>query len=367
MMRGPLGGMVRGDLATLPLYAAEGVSCAIDLSDNTNLWGAPPSALEVIRSSDASSFARYPALYSEPLRAHLLDYVGLGANDALDTVTGCGSDDVLDSAMRIFNGEGARIAYSAPTFSMIPVFAQLNGLHAVAIPFMANLDIDAERLVDAAADITYLCSPNNPTASAATRDAIEYVVQNARGMVILDEAYAEFAPETFVDLVTRHEHLLVTRTFSKAFGLAGLRIGFGVASRELAHLVARARGPYKVSTVAERAAMAVLRPGPDGLDWVRDHATLAVTNRDRLIAALSSRGITTLPSAANFVLAPMPDAVAVSRDLVARGILVRIISGLPMDPAALATGNGLGLRIGVGPLEMMQSLLAAFDEVRPCV
>jgi len=121
-----------------------------------------------------------------------------------------------------------------------------------------DLDIDAERLVDARAAITYLCTPNNPTATAATRAAVEHVVEHATGVVIIDEAYGEFAPERFADLVSAHERVLITRTFSKAFGLAGLRVGFGFGSRDLTRLVARARGPYKVNAMAERAVRAAL-------------------------------------------------------------------------------------------------------------
>jgi histidinol-phosphate aminotransferase len=356
----------RRGVNTLPLYTTEAASCAIDLSDNTNLWGAPPAALRVVSDRRTDSLSRYPSLYSDPLRAELLDYVGLGSDDAFGVVTGCGSDDVLNATMSAFGGEDSTIAFSAPTFSIIPVLARLNGLRPLSIPFTTELDIDAERIVDAGARVTYLCTPNNPTATPASRAAVEFVVRNAKGIVILDEAYAEFAPETFVELIRGREHLLVTRTFSKAFGLAGLRVGFGVGSRTITRLVARARGPYKVNSVAEAAVRAVLTERADGLDWVNDHVRQAIVNREQLIPALSERGLHSLPSAANFVLVPTPSAVSIAKALVTRGIQVRVVSGLPDQPAALAAGAGTGLRIGIGPWEMMQSLLDALDEILPC-
>jgi histidinol-phosphate aminotransferase len=367
MSNGPaVTSFAREGVTSLPLYSTEASPCAIDLSDNTNLWGAPPAALQVVRDVRTESLSRYPSLYSEPLRDLLLEYVGLGTADDFGVVTGCGSDDVLNSAMCAFGGESASIAFSAPTFSMIPVLARLNGLRPLPVPFTAELDIDAERLVEAGARVTYLCSPNNPTATAASRAAVEYVVRNSKGIVILDEAYAEFAPETFLNLVRESEHLLVTRTFSKAFGLAGLRVGFGVGSRAITRLVSRARGPYKVNAVAEATVRAVLAESATGVDWVMEHARHAVANRERLIPLLAQRGVQVVPSAANFVFAPTPNAVAISRALVARGILVRVVSGLPGNPPPLAAGRGTGLRIGIGPWEMMQPLLDALDEILPC-
>jgi histidinol-phosphate aminotransferase len=352
----------RSDVSTLPLYAPDATPCAIDLSDNTNLWGAPPAALDAIRSAECASVSRYPALYSEPLRDLLLRHVGLGQDSACDVITGCGSDDVLDSAMRAFSVSGASLAYSTPTFSMIPVLARLTGLRPAPIPFAENFDIDAERLVDTHAEVTYVCTPNNPTATIASRTAVEYVVRNATGIVILDEAYAEFAPETFVDLLEENERLLITRTFSKAFGLAGLRVGFGVGSSEITRLVARARGPYKVNALAERAVHAALSSHVGGRDWVATHAALVIENRNRLVAELAQRGLTALPSFANFVLVPSPDALRVSRELATRGILVRVITGLPEVPTALGNAKGTALRIGVGPWDMMRELLTALDE-----
>jgi histidinol-phosphate aminotransferase len=357
--------LAQPDVAGLPLYATDSTACAVDLSDNTNLWGAPPAALRAVAAADAA-LSRYPSLYSAHLRDELLRYLGLERIPGIGAVTGCGSDDVIDSTMRAFGAPGDQVAFSAPTFTMIPVFARLNGLVPVALPLTADFDVDAERLVDTRAKITYLCTPNNPTATAYSRAAVEYVVANAHGIILLDEAYAEFAAESFVDLVGRSERLIVARTFSKAFGLAGLRVGFGVGSRGLTELVERARGPYKVNAMAERAALGALGTEPDGLPWVRERVTLAIANRERLVRALHQLGLIALPSAANFVLVPTSRAPELFRALRARGVLVRCFAGLPQDLEPLAASGGAALRIGVGPWEMMQSLLDALAEALPC-
>jgi histidinol-phosphate aminotransferase len=351
--------LARAEVRALPLYAPDLAECAVDVSDNTNLWGAPPAARRALAEAPGAALARYPSLYSTPLRGAVLRYVGLDGAGGTGVVTGCGSDDVIDSTMRAFGAPGDRIAFSAPSFSMIPTFARLNGLDPVSIPLTARFDVDAERLVHIGAKITYLCTPNNPTATALSREAVEYVAAHASGIVLLDEAYAEFAPETLVGLVTRFERLIVTRTFSKAFGLAGLRVGYGVGGTEVVGMVERARGPYKVNALAERAVLAALVESDDALGWVRAHAALAVENRERLAAGLRALGLAPLPSAANFVFVPTARARLIARGLRERGVLVRAFSGLPMDLAPLAASEGAALRIGVGPWEMMQTVLDA--------
>jgi histidinol-phosphate aminotransferase len=192
---------------------------------------------------------------------------------------------------------------------------------------------------------------------------VEFVVANASGIVLIDEAYAEFAPEVFVDLVAQNERVVIARTFSKAFGLAGLRVGYGVGTNDVVRLIERARGPYKVNTLAERTVLAAIEESPDGLGWVRDHAALAVANRARLIAALEQLGLTVLPSAANFIMVPMQRAAEVSREMAKRGVLVRGFTAIPRDLTVFAESNGAALRIGVGPWEMMQTLLDVLREV----
>jgi len=355
--------LARADVRALTLYSPDTSECAVDLSDNTNLWGPPPAALRIITSASRASVARYPSLHCEALGRALLRYTGLGGIASARVVTGCGSDDVIDSTMRAFGSAGDRVAFSAPTFSMVPVFAALNGLEPVSVPLTEHFDLDVERLIDVGAKITYLCTPNNPTATALSREAVEFVAARAQGIVLLDEAYAEFAPETFVDLVGRHDRLLVTRTFSKAFGLAGLRVGYGVGTTDIVALVQRARGPYKVNTLAERAALASLDDTDEGVRWVRAHAALAVDHRTRLAAALVALGLTPLPSAANFIFIPTAQASSIAQQLRERGILVRLLTDLPRELGCLADSGGKALRIGVGPWEQMQALLDALAEV----
>ena len=341
----------RESYRAIPLYSPGVEYCAIDLSDNTNLWGPPPAALRAIAETAAThteSVARYPALYSHALKGLVADYAGVAPEEI---VTGCGSDDVIDSAFRALADPGDAVAHPAPSCSMVPTFARMSGLVPVAVPLRGDdWDVDADALLATGARIIYLCSPNNPTGTVASREAIMTVVERAPGVVILDEADAEFADEAFVARAPGWERVLVTRTMSKAFGLAGLRFGYGVGSAALVREVEKARGPYTVSAVAERAVAAALT---EDLAWVREHARLAREIRDRFAAELRASGLRVLPSAANFVMIPTDRARDLARALTRSGVSVRLLTDLPVV--------GDALRVGVGPWEMMQ---LALDSIR---
>lgn len=353
----------------IALYAPGTAPCAVDVSDTVNLWGAPPAALEALRDAAVTAMvAHYPALYNADLKAPLAAYAGVPA-DAV--VTGCGSDDVLDCAMRAFARPGGLVAHAAPTFSMVPVYARANGMTPVGIPLAGDdYAVDADALVATNADVIYLCSPNNPTATAVSRDAVRHVVEHARGLVILDEAYAEFIAadataqaEVFTPEAPAWGRVLVLRTLSKAFGLAGLRVGYGVGHPAVVREVEKARGPFKVTFPAERAGLAALGTGDGGLAWVQAHARLAVAQRERLLAGLRALGLTPAPSAANFVFVPVPRARAVAAQLRARGVGVRTFAGMPTVVPALAATDGEGLRLAVGPDDVQHALLDVLGAV----
>ena len=170
--------------------------------------------------------------------------------------------------------------------------------------------------------------------------------------MLVDEAYGEYSGQTAVGLLQRAPQLLVTRTLSKAFGLAGLRVGYGLAAPEVVQVLEKVRGPYKVNALGERAALAALR---EDEPWVRRHVEEALGIRVRLRTALGALGLRPLPSAANFLCVPVPDSAALGKALLARGIKVRVLRSLP--------GIGDAFRVGVGPWDQMERLLSALREV----
>lgn len=336
---------------TAPLRYEPGPAAAVDLGDNTNLWGAPPAARAALAAASTPAISRYPSPYGDRLKAAAAGYLGVRPDQV---VTGCGSDDVLDAAIRSAAEPGQRLVFSAPTFSMIPAFAGISRLKPVAVPFRADWDIDAERLVAAHGAVTYLCAPNNPTATGISREAIEFVVAQAKGLIIIDEAYAEYAGVSAIDLLERSDRVLVVRTLSKAFGLAGLRVGYAAGASALVERIEAARGPYKVSVASEAAAVAALT---EDRDWMMARVAETLALRARLVAAVaSSPDCVLLPSQANFVLAvPRPGSPGAIRALAerlrARDITGRFFPALP--------GIGDALRLTIGPWEMVTPVIEA--------
>ena len=324
---------MRRAYADVQLYANERPPCAIDLSDNTNLWGMPPAA-SAAAAAALGSATRYPGTYATELKTAIAEYIGVTPDMV---ATGCGSDDVLDSAFRALAEPGERVAYPEPTFPMAPTFARMNALVPLAIPMTPSWDVAPAAFLASDARVTYLCSPNNPNGRSLSRPSVEDIVGQSNGYVIIDEAYAEFADRSDVDLLARSNRLVITRTLSKAFGLAGLRVGYAVGAPSVIAEIEKSRGPYKVSRVAERAAIAALT---DDRPWVAEHIALARENRRRF-----QRDMVTLESDANFVFVPRPSAADVARRLRENGIAVRAFEN--------------GIRITIGPWHLMQACIDA--------
>lgn len=345
--------IARAGLERIPAYAPPALeSLTLDLRDNVNLWGAPPSALAVLRAAEATALTQYPTVSATPLTVALAARLGVAPDEVL---AGCGSDDLIDACFRAVAAPGERVALGEPSFSMVPRFARLNGLEPVGVPLRPDGAMDVDGLLATGARIIYLCSPNNPTGTVTPEAEIRRLVANAPGIVVVDEAYAEFADvRDWRAEAPAMGRVLVLRTFSKAWGLAGLRVGVGVGSRDLVDAVVRSRGPYKVNALAERAATAALR---DDEAWMRATAAEAAACRARLDAAARGLpGVTPWRSEGNFVFWQLAqDAQGVAARFAAHGIGVRALSGLP--------GIGEAIRIGVAPWSQLQRVVSLLPEV----
>jgi histidinol-phosphate aminotransferase len=333
----------------LRAYDVDPTPCDITLADNTSPFGAPPAALRAIAAAVGARLAAYPSTYSRELREGIAAYVGVAPDEIM---VGCGSDEIMSCAFRALGEPGDRVAYMDPTFVMAKVFATSNSLVPVAVPLTARCDADADALVAARAPITYVCTPNNPTGLPMAASTLEQVLRDAAGLVFVDEAYAEFAGSNLAGAAPAHGRSLVFRTFSKAFGLAGMRIGFAVGARPLIAELEKARGPFTVTALGERAALAAVT---EDLGWVREGVARIVSARERFIAALRGAGLAPLDSAANFVLLPVSDSRTAQGALRDRGILVRHFVDLP--------GIGDALRISIADWGVMERVLAAVLDV----
>lgn len=340
--------VARAALAHLRPYVADDPPAPIHLADNTNLFGAPPTALRVIAAAGADALAQYPTSSGPELREAIASYLGIEPNEV---VIGCGGDDVIDCAFRALCDPGDRLAFPDPTFVMARYFAITNNLVPCLIPVRADGTADTDALLEAGASLTYICAPNNPTGLQPPVSDLRAVLDHAKGIVMIDEAYAEFAGETLAREVVTHGRAIIVRTFSKAFGLAGLRVGYAVGAPSLMQELEKARGPFAVSTIAMRAATAAIT---DDLAWVRARVVDAIAAREELVRVLRSHGFAPFPSAGNFLLVPVADARATAQRLAQRGISVRPFSRL--------TTIGDAIRMTVPPRDVMQRVVAALAE-----
>jgi histidinol-phosphate aminotransferase len=242
---------------------------------------------------------------------------------------------------------------------MASIFARINGLEVRRVGLTRDFGLDADALLATGARVIYICSPNNPTGNAFDRESIERVIRAAPGVVILDEAYAEFmGGGLFLRSAPSYENLLVVRTLSKAFGLAGARVGYAAGNTALVSAVEKSRGPYKVSAQAERAALAALK---EDHDWIAGRIDEVRANRERFVTALERLGLAPLASDANFVLVPVRDAAALAQRL-RRGDG----SGVAVRPFVALPGIGDAVRITIGPWRMMEAALSALEEAIQC-
>jgi histidinol-phosphate aminotransferase len=343
----------REDYATLTAYDPGRRPVEVDLSDNTNLWGPSPAAMAVLQGAQPDQLSRYPSVYAGDLKESVSRLFGVPEENV---TTGCGSDGLLDAAFRASTLPPGGMSYPGPSFSMVEAFARMNGLEARSVPWSRAME-NPGKLLQGGPALVYLCSPNNPTGATVSRSWLEDLLAavGERGpLVILDEAYADFSDDSFLQDAVASERLLVLRTMSKLYGLAGLRVGFGVGPKPLVTEVEKSRGPYQISQLSETAAVAALED-PSG--WREDIVVQTVTNRERLRMELEARGLKPLPSSGNFLLLPVEpaDPRAVNNALRAGGVAVRPFPHLPEVGGAL--------RVSIGPWSLMARFLAALDAV----
>jgi histidinol-phosphate aminotransferase len=336
----------------IELYEPGRAPIEIDLSDNTNLFDVAPSARAVLSEMPLSAITRYPSVFAKGLKQVLAQKHGVGIENI---TTGCGSDDLIDSAFRAFCEPGDRIAWPSPTFGVIATFARMNAASQTPIASGPKFDVDIDGLIAARAQVTYVCSPNNPTGNVVSADQIGKLDRDLEGLLLLDEAYADFGNADYAAFAADSARTVSLRTLSKAHGLAGLRVGYAIGPAEWILEIEKSRGPYKVGGVAEALASRVISTDRE---WVARVIERTRENRTRLAAGIAQLGLVQWPSHGNFILIQLPDgytATATNTALRQHGVAVRPFEALPL--------GGECIRVTVGPWNMMERFLAAMKMV----
>ncbi|MDQ2813965.1 MAG: histidinol-phosphate transaminase [Actinomycetota bacterium] len=348
---------VRDDLAGLHPYGAPQIDVPVRLNTNENPY--PPSPRMVRAVADAVAQAaltlnRYPDRDAVELRKDLADYLGHDLT-ARHLWAANGSNEVIQQLLQAFGGPGRQAFGFDPGYSMHSLIARVTCTSWVSVPRDEGFALDPARAARAVAGarphLVFLTSPNNPTGTAAPLDVIEAVCDAAPGIVVIDEAYAEFAREgtrSALSLLPHYPQLVVTRTMSKAFAMAGARIGYLAAAPDLVEQLLIVRLPYHLSAVTQAVARAALALASEPL------ATVGVlrAERDALVGWLRQRGLEVADSDANFVLFGQFDSRRdIWQGLLDRGVLVREV------------GPPRWLRVTVGTPPEMAAFRSALDEV----
>ncbi len=297
----------------------------IRLASNENPLGPSPLAVkEAFEALKASHL--YPDPEAKELCSALKDYLNVNS----EIVVGNGSDDILEQVVKIFLTPGDEAIIATPTFSYYGILVKMYGGTAVQIPLKEGQDsfsFDVNALLNSIGDKTklvFICSPNNPTGNLISESEMEEILEKGK-IVVLDEAYAEFTESSLAGLTEAYSNLVVTRTFSKAFGLAGLRVGYCACSSELRELILRVKQPFNVSLVAQKAALAALKDR----EHLERSVKLAKEGREFILKEARALGLRAYDSQGNFVLIKAEGRPEIVEELFRRGVIVRGCGSFP--------------------------------------
>ncbi len=285
----------------------------IKLNKNESPFSLPKELKsEILAALEDVSFNRYPESTGAGLREKLAAFHGLEKDNV---VVGSGSDQLISYSVKLFSGEGAIV--TPPTFSMYRFYSEVSGLKVFPVPLNPEFDLQIDKIKSKAKDaaIVFLCSPNNPTGNTFKRDEIVEILDTGTA-VVLDEAYGEFSGVSHMDLIQDYDNLLVLRTFSKAFGLAGARIGYALGSKKIIDYLLRVKPPYNLNSISLRIAEILL----ENYEIVQESVEFITSERSRIYRRFEE---ICYPSQANFLLMDI-DAGDYFRE---RGISVRTFTG----------------------------------------
>jgi len=320
----------------------------VKLNTNENPYPPAPGVRAAVRENGEDSFRRYPDPNSVRLREMIAEVYGVSVERV---IAGNGSDELLAMALRCFAGEGDRVAYPTPSYSLFGVLARIQGAERDEYELDENFGLP-EEFFGAAAAIKLVASPNSPTGTVYPIETIQRLLEETESVVLVDEAYVDFAEESCLPLLLDFPNLIVTRTCSKAYSLAGLRVGYAFASEEVIAGLMKVKDSYNLNAISAAAGAAALADR----EYFFETTARIVAGRERLAETLAGMGFKVFPSGANFLLCRPPGGRAgeLYDELFARKILVRWF-----DTPRLREF----IRISIGTPEEMDILTGAIGEI----
>ena len=349
--------IIKPAVRALRAYTLSPHRATVKINQNENPWDAPAEIKEeVLRCFAVRQWSRYPDFVPVTLQEKLAQFAEWKANGVL---AGNGSNELIQALLMVTVGPGKRVLISEPTFALYRQIATVLGGDVVSVPLTPRLTYDAAALRQTIAeqqpDVTIICSPNNPTGCLLESADLHKLLDTARGLVVIDEAYHEFARQTVVPLLDEYENLVVLRTFSKAMAFAALRVGYLLAAPELVQEIRKALLPYNLNAFSQLAAEVALEKYSTLLGPTVE---AIIAERERLYTAISQiRGLLPVKSAANFMVVKSDrDPKLIFDELLKRDILVRDVSSYPMLHDYF--------RFSVGTPEENDRLLSGLHEIQ---
>ncbi len=321
----------------------------IKLNTNENPYPPSPAVRKVIRAEADASLRLYPDPDSTRLRRQAALTYGF---DLSRLIAGNGSDDLLAMIARAFVGEGDALCCPTPTYTLYDTLIRIQGGRIAAVPYPGDYSLP-KGLAARRAKVTIVASPNSPSGTSVPTDVLADLADRVKGVLVIDEAYADFADETALPLAREKENVIVLRTLSKSFSLAGMRVGLGFAHPAILEGLNKVRDSYNLGRLGQAAGEAALKD----IGWMERNVAKIRKTRAALLSALPDLGFSPFPSQSNFVLAERVrgrSARPVYEELKRRKILVRYF-----DTPRLAGS----LRITVGTDDEIKALLAALREM----
>lgn len=286
------------------------------LDTNTNVLGSNPAASKYLAET-TWDLNGYPNTYSNGLREALAELHGLQSENL---IAGNGSDEMLDVTFKTFTNWGDNCVVPVPSYTLYDYFVEMNGGKAIEVDLTDDFQLDVDSMVRQDAKVAIMPSPNNPTGNCFRQKDVEDILSRFEGIVVVDEAYVEYADSSMIGRVEEFDNLVVLRTFSKAYAMAALRVGYAATNRKLADMMMCVKIPYSLNAISEGAAIAAVKDQ----DFVRRSVDMVRDQRPKLDAGLRRLGFETFPSDSNFILARSPiDHSVLVNGLKERGVLIR--------------------------------------------
>ncbi|SHK29004.1 histidinol-phosphate transaminase [Desulforamulus aeronauticus] len=348
-----LSSIVRKDLDKLVAYDAHLYSDVVKLDANENPYPFPAEVAQRLGELIADEMlSRYPDGEAVALRRDIAAYVGVSPEQLM---VGNGSDELILNILLTF-GTGGRVLITNPTFSMYRIHCLVAGAKPIPVPRREDFSLDVPALLCYArkpdSRVLFICSPNNPTGNASTLEEIESVLQAVNCLVVVDQAYLEFGGQDCLPLLQRYPHLVILRTFSKAYALAGLRVGYMIGNPDVLRQIKKVKQPFNLNSFSQAAARLVLQHREVFAQQIQD----IIESRNKLWQELQGMaGVTPYPSVTNYILFRTNyESKTVYQGLLDKGILIRKLGG-PELPGFL--------RVSVGTPEQNQRFIQALSAV----